>query len=266
MTAVLVGGVAELYQGDLDAGRVAVERLSGERIGPDVLVEDLSYGGLAVMQRLEDLRPEALVLVGAVVRGREPATVERRRIHDPGRSAEEVQTAVSGSITGYVGIDLIVDVAAGFQALPARTVAIEVEPMRIEPSTSLTPEVEVALGQALGMVREEVRRAPVLRLADELREMLADGRLSRSEGRSVLDRLLDTLATADENGEWGPAFDLRDRLRDAIGAGKEPEGMNALDWSLWWALIEALDGLQPPEARLSSEVSSNGGSSSSPRC
>lgn len=265
MTAVLVGGVAELYQGDLDLGRVAVERLAGADLGPAVLVEELSYGGLAVMQRLEDLRPGALVLVGATARGRPPATVERRRIHDPGRTPEEVQTAVAGSITGYVGIDLIVDVAAGFAALPARTVAIEVEPVRWEPSTSLTAEAEQALGHALAMVEEEVRRAPVLELADELRETAGDERLAQSPGRTALSRLLDALAAADEDGNWDRVHPLRDRLRESIQAGGEPEGMNALDWSLWWALLEALEALQAPEGRISSELSSNGGSSSSPR-
>ena len=65
---VLVGGVSELFQGDLDLGRLAVARLLDEDLGPGVLVEDLHYGAVAVAQRLEEVRPDTLVLVGAVRR------------------------------------------------------------------------------------------------------------------------------------------------------------------------------------------------------
>ncbi len=266
MTGVLVGGVSLLYQGDLDAGRIAVERLAEEDIGRDVVVEDLSYGAIAVMHRLVDLRPEALVLVGAAERERPPGTVERRRLHDPGRSPEEVQDAVAGAYTGYVNIDLLVDVASGFGVLPERTVAVEIEPAYAGPSTALTPQAEAALEQALELVRSEARRAPVLGLADQLRELLAEERFAVSGATRALRRLLGELDEVDRHGGWGRTFAMRDRLREQIAAGKEPEGMGALDWSLWWALIEELDRLQPPESRISSEVSSNGGSSSSPRC
>ena len=265
MSVVLVGGVAQLYQGDLDAGRVAVERLGTEDLGPDVLVEELSYGAVAVMQRLEDLRPDALVLIGAAQRGRPPGAVERRRLRDPRRTPDEVQTAVWGAVTGYVNIDLLVDVASGFHALPRRTVAVEIEPVSCEPATSLTPAAEAALARALELVRDEVRRAPVLRLADELRELVGEARPGGAPALRTLRRLLEELDEVDARGEWGATFALRDRLRDQIAAGKEPEGMTALDWSLWWALIEELDRRQPPEGRISSAGSSNGGSSSSPR-
>jgi hydrogenase maturation protease len=169
-------------------GRVAVERLLGEDLGRDVVVEELHYGAIAVMQRLEDLRPDALVLVGAAERGRTPGTVERRRLEDPRLTREEVQTAVSGAITGYINIDLVVDVASGFGALPARSVAIEIEPVSTEPSTALTPEVEAALEQVLDLVRDELRRLPVLGLADQLRELVADERLASSPALGVLRR------------------------------------------------------------------------------
>ncbi|HVM13553.1 MAG TPA: hypothetical protein VM287_04395, partial [Egibacteraceae bacterium] len=63
--SVLVGGVYELFQGDLDLGRLAVERLREEGLGAGVLAEDLHYGAVAVVQRLEELRPDAFVVVTA---------------------------------------------------------------------------------------------------------------------------------------------------------------------------------------------------------
>lgn len=264
MSVVLVGGVAQLYQGDLDAGRLAVERLSAEDLGSHVVVEELSYGAIAVMQRLEELQPEALILVGAAERGRPPAAVERRRIDAPELEPDDVQTAVWGAVTGYVGIDLLVDVAAGFDVLPRRTVAVEIEPVSTEPSTELTPEGDAALDEALELVRSDARRAPVLALADELRTVVSGGGLGSSAAVDVLRRLLEELDSVDRCGAWGSTFVLRDRLRDAIAAGHEPDGMRALDWSLWWALLEELDRLQPPGDRISGDVSLNGGSGSSP--
>jgi hypothetical protein len=160
---ILVGGVAELFQGDLDLGRLAVLRLAEEDLGPGVLVEELSYGGVAVAQRLEDLRPDVLVLVAAHARGRPAGAVQRREIDGPALSPAESQLAVGDAVTGYVTIDLLVEVAAALGALPPRTVAIEVEPASVRPAEHLTPEAEAGLEEALALVRAEVaalREAP----------------------------------------------------------------------------------------------------------
>lgn len=153
---ILVAGVAELYQGDLDLGRVAVERLSGEDLGPEVLVEELSYGAVAVSQRLEDLRPDAMVIVAAQRRGRAPGTVQRREIGPVDLSVDDLQLAVGDAITGYVTVDLLIEVGSALGTLPGRVVAIEVEPLSTEPTDELTPGARAALDQALAMVRDEV--------------------------------------------------------------------------------------------------------------
>lgn len=155
---ILLGGVGELYQGDLDIGRLAVERLAQEELGDDVLVEDLSYGAVAVAQRLEELRPGALLLIGAVRRGRPAGTVQRRPITRLPANAAQVQLAVSDAVTGYVGIDLLLEVAAGLGTLPHTTVAIEVEPARTQPSVYLSTIAQAGLEQALELARAEVRR------------------------------------------------------------------------------------------------------------
>ena len=156
-TEILVGGVAELFQGDLDLGRRAVEALAREDFGAGVLVEELSYGAVAVAQRLEDLRPDALVLVGAAARGRHPGTVERREVGGVALSPAEAQTAVGDAVTGYVSIDLVVEVAAALGALPDDAVAIEVEPAATEVSEELSAEAAEGLERALELVRSEVR-------------------------------------------------------------------------------------------------------------
>ena len=63
----LVGGVGELYQGDLDLGRRAVERLGHDARGEGVLVEELYYGAVAVLHRLRELRPASLIVDGVTI-------------------------------------------------------------------------------------------------------------------------------------------------------------------------------------------------------
>lgn len=262
---VLVGGVAQLYQGDLDFGRVAIDRLSEEELERHLLVEELSYGAVAVAQRLEEVRPAGLVLIGAASRGRAGGTVERRRIHPPALPAEQVRQAVAEAVTGYVTVDLLLEVCAGLGALPERTVAIELEPARTDVSERLSPQARAAVWPALRLLRAEARRAPLLSLADRVRAELGEHRLERTPAVQAVERLVRELAVVDEEGRWGDAFLLRDVLRSRIGAGETACDMSHLDWGLWWGLVEELDRLQPLEDVAPARSSSGSASSRMPR-
>lgn len=248
---VLVGGVGELYQGDLDFGRLAAERLAEADLGSDVVVEELHYGALAVAQRIGELCPAALVLIGARPGSQAPGTVRRRRIAEHRPSIADFQRSVGGAATGYVGIDLIVDVAAGLGVLPGRTVTIEVEPATIAPAPTLSPVVARALPQAVGLARAEALRTPLLELAARLADHGSD-RLGRRAAARTVALLLEELRALDRTGRWGRSFSLRDRLRTQIATELPAEGMNHLDWGLWWALIEELDRLEAVEAEAAS--------------
>lgn len=245
---VLVGGVSELFQRDLDVGRLVVERLQAEDLGRGVVVEELHYGAIAVAQRLQDLRPATLVLVSAVVRGRAPGAVERRRIDAPELAPADVQLAVGDAVTGYVHPDLVVEIASALGALPARTVTVEVEPEVVGPGEGLSASAQAALEVALEMVRVEVARSPLLTLAAELRPLATGNRLEDSAALSALRGLLSELHGLDRDGRWGRSFALRDRMRLSIAAEAGSEGMDPRDWALWWALIEELDRLEAVEA------------------
>jgi hypothetical protein len=246
--SILIGGVSQLFQGDLDLGRRAVERLQAEpELPPRAHVEDLYYGAVAIAQLLEELRPTALLLIGAESRGRAPGTVERRRIGDLDLEASEVQVAVGDSVTGYVGIDLVVEVAWGLGLLPERTIALEVEPATTGPGTQLSALGERALDRVVDLARAEARRAPLLDLADDVRAELSGHGMDDSEALAATEELLAALHVLDREGRWGRAFAARDRLRLAISEGRLSEGMTALDWGLWWTLIEELDRLQAQE-------------------
>lgn len=251
---VLVGGVGELYQGDLDFGRHVVGRLAAEELGGHVVVEDLHYGGVAVAQRIEELAVTTLVLVGATDRGRTPGVLERRRYSGDrlGLSPEQLQGAVTDAVTGYVTIDLVVEVAYALGVLPPRVVAFDLEPVaRDGPDDALSSAAAQVLDEAVRLVRDEARRASLHTLAQELRTSIADGHLAPAPGVEAMASLLDAVGELEAAGRWGATFTRRDRLKALLGSGQTPDGMTRLDTGLWWNLIEEIDRLQKAEAVLS---------------
>jgi hypothetical protein len=74
------------------------------------------------------------------------------------RTPAEIQLSVADAVTGYIDIDLVLEVAHALGVLPARTVTIEVEPATTEPSEALSPEALTGLEHALEFVRREIRR------------------------------------------------------------------------------------------------------------
>lgn len=150
--------MGQLWQGDLDLGRRAVEVLAAEDLGPGVVVEDLCYGAVQVSWRLDDLRPQGLVIVGAHARGRPAGTVERRIVEPFEIPADEARHAVDEALTGYLSVDLLVEVLAAFGALAPQTIVIDVEPQTRYPSCDLSLICAEALDAALALVRAEARR------------------------------------------------------------------------------------------------------------
>lgn len=136
---------------------MAAERLASEGLGPGVRVEDLCYAAVAVAQLLEELRPDALVLVGADERGGVAGRVRCRAVTPGGIPPADARLAVADAVTGYVSIDLVVTVASALGFLPAATIVVEVEPDSTQPSTELSPAASRGLEEALGIVRGEVQ-------------------------------------------------------------------------------------------------------------
>lgn len=243
---ILVGGVGELYQGDLDLGRRAVETLSAENLGGDVAVEDLYYGALAVAQRLEELRPDAMVLIGAVARGRPPGSVDERLLVEPSFPDEEIQAAVQDAGTGYVDIDTLLRVCTGLRALPRRSLVVEVEPRMTGPDPEISPQARRGLDEALSRVRSGLRHLRVLNLADQIGARLDEGDIEETAVTQAMEDLLASLRSM--HAGWGRTFAEKERFKLLLSSQPSGEGMRHLDWAMWWTLIEELDRLEQSEA------------------
>lgn len=201
---------------------------------------------MAVAQRLEELQPERLILVGAESRGLPPGTISRRAIEPA--PPENAQAAVEQAVTGYVSIKLVLSVASSLGVLPRRTVVIEVEPKVTKPSESISAEASRALTEVVHQVQLEARRVPMLSLARQIETLIRQKPMSDSQAQHHLAQLLDELNTLEREGRWGRTFELRDKLVGNITAGQTGDSMSKLDWGLWWGLIEELNRLEKAEA------------------
>jgi len=246
---ILIGGVGQLLQGDLDLGRLAADALAAEDLGTHVLVEELHYGAVAVAQRLQELDPIGLILIGATevqaLAGAKTAAVRRRRVRPRPVDPVAAQVAISEAGTGYVGIDLIIDVARALEVLPARTVVIEVDPVTVGPGLDLSTPARTSLGRAVALARDEAMRLPMLDVADRLRAHLAE--TASEEPTPAVEaaaRLLDQLDVVDARGKWGQTYRWRDRLRQDMAADDASPDGSGPGWGLGWELIEALDQLE----------------------
>jgi hydrogenase maturation protease len=130
---VLVAGVGYRNLRDHSVGVAVTDRLATRTWSGDIVVEDLSYNPIAVVQWLEDEPPERhftrAVVVGSVEReGRSAGTMAAYRWDGVLPGNDEIQRAVAEAVTGVIALDNTLIVARYFRALPVDVVVVEVEP------------------------------------------------------------------------------------------------------------------------------------------
>jgi hydrogenase maturation protease len=156
---VLVAGVGYTCLGDLSVGPVLAERLAARAWPDGVVVEDLSYGPIDVLFKLQASAPFAAgIFATAVARGRTPGTLHGGPWSAPRLSADELQARVAEAITGVISLDNLLCILDHFDALPPRVVVLEVEPVVETWGTEFSPPVAAALEAAEVAIRAEVGR------------------------------------------------------------------------------------------------------------
>jgi len=154
---VLVGGYGSPACRDLDFGERFI-RLAEAYDWPDgVVVEDLSYSAHLVLHRLQELRPQKVVLVGAVARGVDPAgTVRRYRLGAFSPDDGEVHDSLVEAVGGRVGLENMLSVVRHFGGLPSDTVVVEVEAADWSFGLGFSDELAAAVDPVLEVVRGEL--------------------------------------------------------------------------------------------------------------
>jgi len=157
--SALVAGFGRPGMRDLDFGRQLVDYLQQLEWPDGVVVEDLSCAVPLVLDRLQELRPAKVVLLGAVARDLDPpATVRRYRLDGttPPPAPEEVQRSIEESLTGLADLDHTLAVCRHWGGLPADTVVIEVEPAEASFGLGFSEDLAACIDPIVTLLREEI--------------------------------------------------------------------------------------------------------------
>ncbi|HEV2767176.1 MAG TPA: SpoIIE family protein phosphatase [Acidimicrobiales bacterium] len=188
----MIGGFGVPGLRDLDFGRNFVTYSEHLDWPEDVVVEEMPFSALLVLHRLQELRPDKLVIVVATSRGPDqPGTVRRYHLVDP--SAVDVHHHTADALTSAIGLHHSLALARQWGALP-ETVVIEVEPAETAVGLGFSEAVGGSLDCALALVRDELSgdgQPEGDRGVDQLAAGLGDGdghlgawRLLQTEGTS----------------------------------------------------------------------------------
>ena len=161
----VIGGVGYRNLRDHSLGIVMSDELEALARPPQLLVEDLCYGPVAIGQWLLDEAREApitrAVFITAIARedGRPPGTICAYRWDRVLPSEEEIQRCVVDAVTGVILLDNTLIVVEWMKALPPEAIVIEVEPLEHAFGDEMSPAVADAYA--------EVRRLALHYATDE---------------------------------------------------------------------------------------------------
>lgn len=158
MGRVIVSGVGYPDLADYSVGIVAIERLAEWARPGHVVVEDLSYNPIAVVQRFQDEPPDRrfarAIFVSAVTRAfRPPGTVRCFRWDGELPGEEDVQRAVTDGVTGIIALANTLVIAKHFAVLPPEVVVVEIEPRSNEFGARFSPPVAAALHRVCDLIK-----------------------------------------------------------------------------------------------------------------
>jgi len=155
---ILLAGVGYPDLSDLSFGPKLAERLRDMPWPPEVQIENLSYGPIAVLHWFEDHpgRFERAIFFGAVERGREPGTLATYGWISGSPAPEDVQASVSEAVTGIISLENLLIIAHHFGVLPPETSVVELEPVEPGWGMELSPLGEERVEEAAEWIRRQV--------------------------------------------------------------------------------------------------------------
>ena len=153
---VFIGGIGYTYLRDLSVGPTLIAELKRQQWPTGVEIDDLSPGGpIATVHRFRDvpLFYERVLLLGSMVRGRQPGRLYCYRWDGQLPDADEIQMRVAEGITGVISVENTLIVGGFFGIWPSEVVIIEVEPRDTEWGTEFSEPVQFALAQLPAIVQ-----------------------------------------------------------------------------------------------------------------
>jgi hydrogenase maturation protease len=152
---IFVVGIGNVFLGDDGFGVEAVRALVSEPLPEGVRVADFGIRGLHLAFELLDRPDEMTILVDATPRGGDPGTVY---LIEP--DLEQLASASSTSVADAHGMtpDVVFRLIRNLGGNPGRVLIVGCEPLRCEEEMGLSPPVQLAIAEAVALIREVVDR------------------------------------------------------------------------------------------------------------
>jgi len=158
---VLIGGIGLPWLRDLDFGTQFVRRVEGLDWPEHVMVEDLSFAAHRVLDRINEIAPARVILVGCMPREVDPPGTIRRYLLDlTPPPDQEVHDRLAEAAGGIIDLDHTLAVVRYWKGFPEGTIVIEVEPGDRSFGLGFSPEVEGVIDDVLALVQEEAAKPP----------------------------------------------------------------------------------------------------------
>ncbi len=153
----LIAGVGYPYLRDMSLGCVVASELKAEQWPANVVVDDYSFGPIAVVHRWQAMSQpfEKVVFFGAVQRGKAPGEVTRYRWQQPPLSNAQVQDRVAEAVTGVISLDNLLIITSALAVLPENTIVTEVEPADLGWGAGFSDPVQRAIPRLRALLQRE---------------------------------------------------------------------------------------------------------------
>lgn len=151
----LIAGVGYRNLRDLSFGPALIDAVEGLAWPSDVMIEDLSYGPVAVYQWFLEHRDRfcRAIFISAAARGRVPGRLYQYGWRGSSEDEEAVQARVAEALTGVISLDNLLVICEHFGVLPGEVKVIEVEPRDEGWGPGLSDDVAACLDEAIGQLR-----------------------------------------------------------------------------------------------------------------
>ncbi len=149
---VLVCGVGYRFLRDNALGVHITDTLAPQAVN-GVEFEDLGYHPVGFTQNLNEREDyDRIVFVGAIDRGRPPATVTTYKYDHVLPDVKEIQDRVGDSVTGSISLDNLIVVSEAFKALPEDVWVVEIQPVDETFGEGFSAEIEAKLPEIMETV------------------------------------------------------------------------------------------------------------------
>ncbi len=153
----LIAGVGYPYLRDMSLGCVVASELKEEHWPANVVIDDYSFGPIAVVHRWQAMNKpfEKVVFFGAIERGKAPGEISQYCWQQPVLSNAKIQDRVAEAVTGVISLDNLLIITSALGVLPKNTIVTEVEPGDLGWGAGFSDPVQRAIPRLRALLQRE---------------------------------------------------------------------------------------------------------------